>query len=276
MEIRRFGIGQRRPDGPPGTHNVQGAVIDAGPHGVVAELALARHATIEVHSNPNTTWFVVIEGGGVVTVGSERSRVFAGEAVLWPAGVPHGASTELTEMRAIVVEFPPVELVLGREPRSWMAWCSAPVPGIVRLGHPGRRASRRPATGAVRPAPRGAALGSSPIPAVRPRPFGAISRAAAPDRVPPGPAFRAPARVPVPGPAFRAPARVLPGPAFRAPAPTRMCTQYIKTPFSSRFRGAAPHRSDDSIPAHAQLGMNCAADHAVERTWPVEIGRLLY
>ena len=113
MEIRRFGIGQRRPDGPPGTHNVQGAVIDAGPHGVVAELALARHATIEVHSNPNTTWFVVIEGGGFVTVGMERARVFAGEAVLWPAGVPHGASTELSEMRAIVVEFPPVELVLG-------------------------------------------------------------------------------------------------------------------------------------------------------------------
>ncbi|HLY13652.1 MAG TPA: cupin domain-containing protein [Candidatus Limnocylindrales bacterium] len=113
MEIRRFGIGQRRPDGPPGTHNVQGALIDSGPHGVVAELALARHASIELHTNPNTAWFVVIEGGGLVTVGSERSRVFAGEAVLWPAGVPHGASTELTEMRAIVVEFPPMELALG-------------------------------------------------------------------------------------------------------------------------------------------------------------------
>ena len=113
VEIRRFGIGQRRPDGPPGTHNVQGALIDSGPHGVVAELALARHATIEVHSNPNTTWFVVIEGGGFVTVGSDRARVFAGEAVLWPAGVPHGASTELSEMRAIVVEFPVADLALG-------------------------------------------------------------------------------------------------------------------------------------------------------------------
>jgi len=113
VEIRRFGIGQRRPDGPPGTHNVQGALIDSGPHGVVAELALARHATIEVHSNPNTVWFVVIEGGGFVTVGSDRARVFAGEAVLWPAGVPHGASTELSEMRAIVVEFPVADLALG-------------------------------------------------------------------------------------------------------------------------------------------------------------------
>jgi quercetin dioxygenase-like cupin family protein len=113
VEIRRFGIGQRRPDGPAGTHNVQAAVIESGPRGVVAELALARHAMIETHSNPNTAWLVVIEGGGFVTVGSERARVFAGEAVLWPAGVPHGASTDLSEMRAIVVEFPAADLVLG-------------------------------------------------------------------------------------------------------------------------------------------------------------------
>lgn len=113
MEIRRFGIGQRRPDGPAGTHNVQAALIDSGHGGVIVELALGRHATIEPHSNPNTAWFVVIEGGGFVTVGSDRARVFAGEAVLWPAGVPHGATTELSEMRAIVVEFPAAELSLG-------------------------------------------------------------------------------------------------------------------------------------------------------------------
>jgi quercetin dioxygenase-like cupin family protein len=113
MEIRRFGIGQRRPDGLAGTHNVQAALIDSGHGGVIVELALGRHATIEPHSNPNTAWFVVIEGGGFVTVGSDRARVFAGEAVLWPAGVPHGATTELSEMRAIVVEFPAAELSLG-------------------------------------------------------------------------------------------------------------------------------------------------------------------
>jgi len=113
VEIRRFGIGQRRPDGPAGTHNVRAAIIDSGPAGVVVELALSRHAVIEPHSNPNTTWFVVIEGGGFVSVGSERARVFAGEAVLWPAGVLHGATTELSEMRAIVVEFPAAGLSLG-------------------------------------------------------------------------------------------------------------------------------------------------------------------
>ena len=113
MEIRRFGIGQRRPDGPAGTHNVQAALIDSGHGGVIVELALGRHATIEPHSNPNTAWFVVIEGGGFVTVGPDRARVFAGEAILWPADVPHGATTELSEMRAIVVEFPAAELSLG-------------------------------------------------------------------------------------------------------------------------------------------------------------------
>ncbi|HYN47711.1 MAG TPA: hypothetical protein VER83_02530, partial [Candidatus Nanopelagicales bacterium] len=40
----------------------------------------------------------------MVRVGDERARVAAGEAVLWPADVPHAAWTELSEMRAIVVE----------------------------------------------------------------------------------------------------------------------------------------------------------------------------
>ncbi len=104
MEIRRFGVGNRRPDGPPGTSGIAGQVIHSDGRGVVSELAFARRGAIEPHSNPNTTWFVVIEGGGWVQVGDERARVAAGEAVLWPADVIHGAWTELSEMRAIVVE----------------------------------------------------------------------------------------------------------------------------------------------------------------------------
>ena len=38
-------------------------------------------------------------------LGHEAARVAAGEAVLWPAGIEHAAWTELTEMRAFVVEF---------------------------------------------------------------------------------------------------------------------------------------------------------------------------
>ena len=60
---------------------------------------------IAPHSNPNTTLFIVISGAGYVQVGTERARVNHGEAVVWPAGEPHGAYTDGTEMRAIVVEF---------------------------------------------------------------------------------------------------------------------------------------------------------------------------
>ena len=47
----------------------------------------------------------MIEGGGFVRVGDEERRVAAGEAVLWPAEVTHGAWTVHGPMRALVVEF---------------------------------------------------------------------------------------------------------------------------------------------------------------------------
>jgi len=105
IEIRRFGVGYRRPEGPPGTHGLTGQVIHSDGRGVVAELAFSRGGAITPHDNPNTTWFCVIEGGGWVLVGEERRRVTAGEAVLWPADVLHAAWTDHLEMRAIVVEF---------------------------------------------------------------------------------------------------------------------------------------------------------------------------
>ncbi len=104
MEIRRFGVGNRRPDGPPGTVGVRGQVIHADARGAVAELAFARNARVEPHSSVDTTWLLILEGGGWVQVGDERARVAPGEAVLWPAGITHSAWTELTEMRALTVE----------------------------------------------------------------------------------------------------------------------------------------------------------------------------
>jgi quercetin dioxygenase-like cupin family protein len=105
MEIRRFGVGNRRPEGPPGSVGVEGQVIHSDARGIVAELAFRKGGSIEPHDNPNTTWFVVIEGGGYVLVGEEERRVAAGEAILWPAGVIHGARTEFGPMRAFVIEF---------------------------------------------------------------------------------------------------------------------------------------------------------------------------
>jgi quercetin dioxygenase-like cupin family protein len=84
---------------------VQGQVIHSDGQGVVAELAFGRYASVKPHANPNNTWLVVIEGGGFVQVGEEQARVAAGEAVHWPADVPHAAWTDQSQMRAIVVEF---------------------------------------------------------------------------------------------------------------------------------------------------------------------------
>ncbi len=105
IEVRRFGVGHRRPEGPAGTVGLEGQVLHSDARGVISELAFDRAGRIEPHANPNTAWFVVIEGGGWVEVGDERRRVAAGEAVLWPAGVTHGAWTDVSEMRALVVEF---------------------------------------------------------------------------------------------------------------------------------------------------------------------------
>ncbi len=115
MDIRRFGPGNRRPEGPPGTAGLAGQVIWSGTNGHVSELAFSRQAYIAPHSNPGTTLFVVVSGGGWVQVADERSRIIHGEAVVWPAGVTHAAWTDGAEMRAIVVELPdpPTSVVEG-------------------------------------------------------------------------------------------------------------------------------------------------------------------
>lgn len=104
IEIRRFGVGNRRPDGPIGSVGLTGQVIASDARGNISELAFARGARIEPHASPNMIWFIVIEGGGWVAVGDEYTRVAAGEAALWPADIPHAAWTEHSEMRAILVE----------------------------------------------------------------------------------------------------------------------------------------------------------------------------
>lgn len=104
IEIRRFGVGHRRPEGPDGSVGLTGQVLHSDGRGIIAELAFARNARIEPHSNPNTTYFVVVEGGGWVGVGDERTRIAAGEAACWPPDVLHSAWTEHSEMRAFVIE----------------------------------------------------------------------------------------------------------------------------------------------------------------------------
>lgn len=117
IEIRRFGVGHRRPDGPDGSIGLTGQVLHSDGRGIISELAFARNARIEPHANPNTTYFIVVEGGGWIGVGDERTRIAAGEAAIWPADLIHSAWTEHSEMRAFVVELAGADdggAVLGR------------------------------------------------------------------------------------------------------------------------------------------------------------------
>jgi quercetin dioxygenase-like cupin family protein len=104
MEIRRFGPGHRRPDGPPGTQGLAGQLIWNDENASISELAFTRRGFIAPHTNPNTALFIVVSGGGVVRVGDEQVPINHGEAVVWPPDVIHGAYTDGVEMRAIVVE----------------------------------------------------------------------------------------------------------------------------------------------------------------------------
>jgi quercetin dioxygenase-like cupin family protein len=114
IEIRRFGVGHRRPEGPAGSVGLTGQVIHADGRGNISELAFARNGRIEPHTSPNTTWLIVVEGGGWVAVGEEYTRIAAGEAVLWPADIPHAAWTEHSQMRAFLVEFTgPDDAIVG-------------------------------------------------------------------------------------------------------------------------------------------------------------------
>ena len=156
IEVRRFGVGHRRPDGPPGTTGIASQVIESGPTGVIAELAFERRGRITPHANPNWSYFLVIEGGGWVGVGNERTRILAGEAAVWPPDVLHAAWTDGTPMRAIVVELvrPPDQLAAGV------------IEGVAGVLGPGE--SETPAAGRARVAKGEGALRARPAATTHP------------------------------------------------------------------------------------------------------------
>lgn len=150
IEVRRFGAGHRRPEGPPGTTGLTGQVIHSDARGLISELAFGPSGRIPPHDNPNTTWFCVIEGGGFVQVGDERLRVGPGDAVLWPAGIAHGAWTEGTTMRVIVVELAGADdahlrgILEGRVRRLLPSEAGRVARGEGRLAPPTRAVQRDP------------------------------------------------------------------------------------------------------------------------------------
>mgnify|MGYP001817970272 FL=1 len=110
MEILRFGPGYRRSAGCEGTQGVADQTIWSDPRARITELAFSRRALVAPQTSLHLGLFIVVAGGGWVQVGEERSSIDHGEAVEWPPGVAHGAWTDGSTMRAILVEVPDVAL----------------------------------------------------------------------------------------------------------------------------------------------------------------------
>jgi quercetin dioxygenase-like cupin family protein len=104
MEIVRFGPGHRRAGGPAGSLGLADQVLWSDDRAHVSELAFTRQAIMPPQTSPHDGILIVVSGGGWVQVGDERLAVHHGEAVTWPAGVSHGAWTDGSEMRALLVE----------------------------------------------------------------------------------------------------------------------------------------------------------------------------
>ena len=106
MEILRFGPGFRRAVPPAGTQGLADQVIWSDSRARITELAFSRRALIAPQTSPDMGLFIVVSGGGWVQVGDERSAINHGEAIEWPPGVAHGAWTDGSPMRVILVEVP--------------------------------------------------------------------------------------------------------------------------------------------------------------------------
>jgi quercetin dioxygenase-like cupin family protein len=106
VEILRFGPGFRRPQPQVGSQAVEDQTIWSDPRARITELSFSPRAYIVPQTSPDLGLFIVVSGGGWVQVGEERSTINHGEAVEWPPGVTHGAWTDGSHMRAILVEVP--------------------------------------------------------------------------------------------------------------------------------------------------------------------------
>lgn len=106
MEILRFGPGFRRTRPPSGSQGLADQTIWGDTRARITELAFSRRALIPPQTSPDLGLFIVVAGGGWVQVGEERAAVNHGEAVEWPPDVAHGAWTDGSTMRVILVEVP--------------------------------------------------------------------------------------------------------------------------------------------------------------------------
>jgi quercetin dioxygenase-like cupin family protein len=84
--------------------------IWSDPRARITELAFSSRAFIAPQTSPDLGLFIVVAGGGWVQIGEERTSIDHGQAVEWPPGVAHGAWTDGSTMRAILVEVPDIAI----------------------------------------------------------------------------------------------------------------------------------------------------------------------
>jgi quercetin dioxygenase-like cupin family protein len=97
-----------RPDWSPlpfeGCVGVEGKVLVNEGDFFFSLLRFEPDGTIHEHPGPNDTYVACLEGEGWTSVGDERSRLRAGEFVVWPQGVPHRLWTVGTTMTTLMYE----------------------------------------------------------------------------------------------------------------------------------------------------------------------------
>jgi quercetin dioxygenase-like cupin family protein len=106
VEVLRFGPGSRRSQEQNGARGLDEQTIWSDPRARVTELAFGPRAVLPPRTSPQHGLFIVVSGGGWVQVGEDRTAIHHGEAVEWPALLVHGAWTDGSHMRALLVEVP--------------------------------------------------------------------------------------------------------------------------------------------------------------------------
>ena len=88
-------------------HHVDARKIYESPHAVVVVITLMPGEALKKHITPVDVFFYVLEGSGVIEIGSEKQTVGKDMLVESPAGIPHRWSNESTTVfRVLVVKVP--------------------------------------------------------------------------------------------------------------------------------------------------------------------------
>jgi quercetin dioxygenase-like cupin family protein len=88
-------------------HHVDARKVYDSPHAIAVVITLNPKESLKKHITPVDVFFYVLEGTGVVEIGSERQIVGKDMVVESPARIPHRWSNESTSLfRVLVVKVP--------------------------------------------------------------------------------------------------------------------------------------------------------------------------